>query len=264
MQRHTHHPGPRQGEDPRGGGSFAMAGGAHRLWLSPSLRWATENTHGAWAISALPVGCAGSQAQGARSLCGLWAGEKGSRWQRPCRRLREEAGGRLSAQDSPLPSRASGVHTRAVLAYTLEPSQRSHPGPPSVHTRQLASELGRRVCPARLSLSSRRFSGQWVCCPPGAHNCFPQLLHGFKGALCISSEPRMACPGRPRTLQPLCSVWPPELRCFVGCHGVSKQSGWGCLAWEEGAAQSRPGAQKAPPPGGLPGALWTVGLSFGP
>lgn len=86
-----------------------------------------------------------------------------------------------------------------------------------------------------------------LLCPPGAHNCFPQLLHGFKGALCISSEPRMACPGRPRTLQPLCSVWPPELRCFVGCHGVSKQSGWGCLAWEEGAAQSRPGAQKAPP-----------------
>lgn len=114
-----------------------MAGGAHRLWLSPSLRWATENTHGAWAISALPVGCAGSQAQGARSLCGLWAGEKGSRWQRPCRRLREEAGGRLSAQDGPLPSRASGVHTRAVLAYTLEPSQRSHPGQLGVHTRAL-------------------------------------------------------------------------------------------------------------------------------
>lgn len=157
-----------------------------------------------------------------------------------------------------------GVHTRALPAFTPGPARRSHPGPPSVHTRQLASELGRRVCPARLSLSSRHFSGQWVCCPPGAHNCFPQLLHGFKGALCISSEPRMACPGRPRTLQPLCSVWPPELRCFVGCHGVSKQSGWGCLAWEEGAAQSRPGAQKAPPPGGLPGALWTVGLSFGP
>lgn len=187
MQRHTHHPGPRQGEDPRGGGSFAMAGGAHRLWLSPSLRWATENTHGAWAISALPVGCAGSQAQGARSLCGLWAGEKGSRWQRPCRRLREEAGGRLSAQDGPLPSRASGVHTRAVLAYTLEPSQRSHPGPPSVHTRQLASELGRRVCPARLSLSSRRFSGQWVCSvPPGPTTVSPSSSTGSR-VLCASA-----------------------------------------------------------------------------
>lgn len=164
-----------------------MAGGAHQLWLSPSLRWATENTHGAWAISALPVGCAGSQAQGARSLCGLWAGEKGSRWQRPCRRLREEAGGRLSAQDGPLPSRASGVHTRAVLAYTLEPSQRSHPGPPSVHTRQLASELGRRVCPARLSLSSRRFSGQWVCSvPPGPTTVSPSSSTGSR-VLCASA-----------------------------------------------------------------------------
>lgn len=164
-----------------------MAGGAHRLWLSPSLRWATENTHGAWAISALPVGCAGSQAQGARSLCGLWAGEKGSRWQRPCRRLREEAGGRLSAQDGPLPSRASGVHTRAVLAYTLEPSQRSHAGPPSVHTRQLASELGRRVCPARLSLSSRRFSGQWVCSvPPGPTTVSPSSSTGSR-VLCASA-----------------------------------------------------------------------------
>lgn len=164
-----------------------MAGGAHRLWLSPSLRWATENTYGAWAISALPVGCAGSQAQGTRSLCGLWAGEKGSRWQRPCRRLREEAGGRLSAQDGPLPSRASGVHTRAVLAYTLEPSQRSHPGPPSVHTRQLASELGRRVCPARLSLSSRHFSGQWVCSvPPGPTTVSPSSSTGSR-VLCASA-----------------------------------------------------------------------------
>lgn len=164
-----------------------MAGGAHRLWLSPSLRWATENTHGAWAISALPVGCAGSQAQGTRSLCGLWAGEKGSRWQRPCRRLREEAGGRLSAQDGPLPSRASGVHTRAVLAYTLEPSQRSHPGQLGVHTRQLASELGRRVCPARLSLSSRRFSGQWVCSvPPGPTTVSSSSSTGSR-VLCASA-----------------------------------------------------------------------------
>lgn len=164
-----------------------MAGGAHLLWLSPSLHWATENTHGAWAISALPVGCAGSQAQGARSLCGLWAGEKGSHWQRPCRRLREEAGGRLSAQDGPLPSRASGVHTRAVLAYTLEPSQRSHPGPPSVHTRQLASELGRRVRPARLSLSSRRFSGEWVCSvPPGPTTVSPSSSTGSR-VLCASA-----------------------------------------------------------------------------
>lgn len=194
MQRHTHHPGPRQGEDPRGGGSFAMAGGAHRLWLSPSLRWATENTHGAWAISALPVGCAGSQAQGARSLCGLWAGEKGSRWQRPCRRLREEAGGRLSAQDGPLPSRASGVHTRAVLAYTLEPSQRSHPGQLGVHTRALPAftpgswhlssggECVLRVSPFPLVVSL----GSGFAVPPGPTTVSPSSSTGSR-VLCASA-----------------------------------------------------------------------------